>query len=210
MLTYLVKTASESLQTDCFDVCCYHLQKPIDRCRCENKTSLRFILISLFGIVHLDQDCSFFEREEGRKQRFTNAWPLILKWLKTVFDGHYFHGDEVNWFGVVDGVFGAAFFTNGKALEKDDAFEFAVDAWNGRRAQDGTEHFSVKALFGCLSRKIEGDTRIDYLLKGYGNSIKLLVKKVLFTTEARCFSFASGRRPMSRSSHSCLRDGTPQ
>ncbi len=114
MLTYLVKTASESLQTDCFDVCCYHLQKPIDRCRCENKTSLRFILFSLFGIVHLDQDCSFFEREEGRKQRFTNAWPLILKWLKTVFDGHYFHGDEVNWFGVVDGVFGAAFFTNGR------------------------------------------------------------------------------------------------
>ncbi len=57
-------------------------------------------------------------------------------------------------------------------------FELAVDVWNGYRTPDGREYFSAKPLFVCLNREIEGDTRIDYILKGYKN-IELLVNKIV-------------------------------
>ncbi len=158
---------------------CYHLRKPVDRRRCENESSIGYILISLLGIGILDHECSFFERGQDHKQRFINSWPQILKWLKAVFDGHHFHGDEAKWFGAVEGVFRVFSFVGGEALDKDDAFEFAVDVWNGFRASDGREYFSPKPLFKCLSREIEGDARIDYILKGYKKNTKLLVNKIL-------------------------------
>jgi len=189
-LTSVMESAPYSLQTECFDAYSHHLRKPIRRQTCESKLSLKCILLSLLGIGLLDQDCSYFEhgRPEAHKQRFANSWPQILGWLKAIFGGHYFHDDEQIWFGAVDGVFRVAVSIYTEALMKDDVFELAVDVWNGYRTPDGGEYFSAKPLFVCLNREIEGDTRIDYILKGYKN-IELLVN--MFVSRLKHATFHS-------------------
>ncbi len=135
--------------------------------------------MSFLGIGFLDQDCSYFVRGQAHRRGFANSWPYILGWLKTIFDGHHFHGDEELWFGAADAVFRVAVCVYSEALEKDDAFELAVDVWNGYITPDGREYFSAKPLFVCLNREIEGDTRIDYILNGYKKNIKLLANKIV-------------------------------
>jgi len=142
-LTSVVKTAPDHLQTDCFNVYYYHLQKPIDRRRCENGSSLGYILVSVLGIVHLADHCSYFGRGQAHKQRLANSWSQILKWLNVIFDGHFFQGDEENWFMAVDGIFRALDSVGGEALDEDDTFEFAVDVWNGFSVPDDREYFSA-------------------------------------------------------------------
>ncbi len=46
-----------------------------------------------------------------------------------------------NWFTAVDGIFRALNSVGGEALDEDDAFEFAVDIWNGFRAPDAESIF---------------------------------------------------------------------
>ncbi len=182
------------LQTDCFNVYYYHLQKPIDRRRCENGSSLGYILVSLLGIVHLADHCSYFGRGQAHKQKLANSWSQILKWLNVIFDGHFFHGDEENWFTAVDGIFRALNSVGGEALDEDDAFEFAVDIWNGFRAPDGREYFSAMPLFQCLTRNIDDITRIDYLLQGHRKSIELLVNKILSRLKHAIFHYSLSRK----------------
>ncbi len=54
-----------------------------------------------------------------------------------------------------------------RALEKDDAFELAVDLWNGFTVKDGRDSFSASSLLVCLSRQGKGNAqaRRDFIMK---------------------------------------------
>ncbi len=140
---------SEKFQTDCFDVIYHHLQEPVEPRQLESGASLGWVVGSFLGIMNLE--CPYFERSEAHKQRFASCWPHVIKWLKAIFDGRFFHGDEDFYFSFAFGVYNIACLVCEDVLEEDGAFEFAVTAWTGHVKEEGTELFSVRPLLAYMS-----------------------------------------------------------
>lgn len=166
-----------NLRTDCFDLFYYHLQKPIEHHTCKNELLLNWIFLSFTGIGTLGT--SYFGRCAENKRRFATCWPSALKWLKAIFDGGFFHGNEERCYTFTFDVYGIALRVCEDALEENGAFEIAVTAWNGHPTQDGAEYYTARPLLAYLSCKTVGMSRIDHILNHCENDPDRLVDKIL-------------------------------
>lgn len=173
------KFLPKNLQAEAFDVLQYHLQKPVQRRRCQSEKSLRWITASLMGIISLG--CSYFERDAAHRRRFVGCWPSILKWLEAIIDGHHFHREEATYFQLASDVFGVARFIRGEVFDEPDVLEFVVRMWIGVRTPDGGDHFSAQPLQSCLSRHVQTNntSHVCEVLNTYFDDPEQLVDKLI-------------------------------
>ncbi len=121
------------------------------------------------------------------KQRFASCWPHVLKWLKAVFHGRFFHGDEDFYVRFAFGVYNIACFVCEDLLEEDGAFEFAVTVWIGHVKEEGAELFSVRPLLAYMSRGTFDISRIDHLLNNYDGDTKRLADQIFTRLETMTY-----------------------
>ncbi|KLO08756.1 hypothetical protein SCHPADRAFT_908349 [Schizopora paradoxa] len=176
-----ILTFPAKLQTEAFEVFCYHLRKPVDQQRLEKKDPHYWITESLTVIRKLGW--AFFDRDPVSKKRFVECWPHIFKWMKALLKVRLVIDRENQYSAAVGEIYHICRSVYPNAFREDEVIEFAIQAWIGIEIPDGEDCFTARALLTSLEtfgRRSDTDyRRFDQALQACNATAEDLVNLIV-------------------------------